>query len=58
MNEGLDAALNTEATRVSGALSGCSCLVAALIVQAEAELLHLVLVALSVVACDAKVVIL
>lgn len=36
VDEGLDAALDAEATRVSRALSGCGCLVAALIIQTKA----------------------
>lgn len=58
MDKGLDTALDTEATRVSRALSGSGSLAAALVIQTETKLLHLVLMALSVVTSNAQVIVL
>lgn len=58
MDQGLDAALDAETTRVSWALSGGRGLVAVFIIQTKTKLLHLVLVGLGVVTCDAEVIIL
>ena len=58
MHQRLDAALDAEAPGVPGALCGGRRLAAALVVQAQAQLVHLVLVVLGVVAGDAKVVVL
>ena len=54
----LDAALDAQTPRVPGALRGSGRLVVALVVQAQAQLVHLVLVAFSVVAGDAQIIIL
>lgn len=58
VDEGLDAALDAQPSRLLGALGLLLSLVVALIVQTQAPLNHLVVVALSVVAVDAEVVVL
>ena len=58
VDQGLNAALNAEAAGVPGALSGSGRCVVALVVQAQAQLLHLVFMALSVIAGDTQVVVL
>lgn len=58
MHQRLDAALDAETTRVTRVLGGGSSLVVALIIKTQSKFLHLVLVALNVVASDAKIIIL
>lgn len=58
VDQRLDAALDAEAARVTGTLSGRCRLVVAVIVQSKPQLIHLVLVAFSVVAGDAQIIIL
>lgn len=58
VDQRLDAALDTEAARVSRALGSCGCLVVAVVVQSKPQLIHLVLMTLSVVAGDAQVIVL
>lgn len=58
VHERLNAALDTETTRVSRALGGCSSLVVAVIVQSKSQLVHLVHVTFSIVAGDAQVIVL
>lgn len=58
VHERLDAALDTETTRVSRALGGCSSLVVAVIVQSKSQLVHFVHVTFRIVASDAQVVVL
>lgn len=58
MDQGLDAALDTQAAGVTRALSGGCLLVVALVINTQAKFLHLVLMVLSVVAGDAQVIIL
>lgn len=58
VDQRLDAALDAETARVTGALSSCRCLVAAVVIQAKPQLFHLVLMTLSVVTGDAQVIVL
>lgn len=58
VDEGLDAALDAQPSRLLGALGLLLSLVVALIIQTQAPLNHLVVMALSVVAVDAEVVVL
>lgn len=58
MHKRLDAALDTEAARVSRALGGCGSLVVAVIVQSKSQLVHFVHVTFSIVASDAQVIVL
>lgn len=58
MHQRLDAALDTETTRVTRVLSGSCSLVVALIIKTQSKFLHLMFMALGVVAGDAKIIIL
>lgn len=58
VDQGLDAALDAQPSRLLGALGLLLSLVVALVVQTQAPLDHLVVMALSVVAVDAEVVVL
>lgn len=53
MDQGLDAALDTEATAFLWTLGGLSSLATAVVVETQAPLHHLMLVALSIVAVNA-----
>lgn len=58
MHQRLDAALDTKTTRVTRVLSGSCSLVVALIIKTQSKFLHLMFMALGVVASDAKIIIL
>jgi len=58
VDQRLDTSLDAEATRVTGALGSCCCLVVAIVIQAKPQLIHFVLMTFTVVAGDAQVVIL
>lgn len=58
MHQRLDAALDAETTRVTRILSGSCSLVVALIIETQSKFLHLMFMALGVIASDAKIIIL
>lgn len=58
MDQRLDAALDAETARVSWALGGGRCLVVAVVIQPQPQLIHFVLMTFIIVAGDAQVIVL